>query len=177
MVAQRSAPHANTRSFIFNNFRIPRFQPSICNSPSFITLQIPLPATPFFCHVYKTPGCHSRRSRISCRSTLFITNRLLSPTSEFPSRNCFLFATICVAGVGLSVRPPKPLPAPVFSTTRAFSIPVRSLSQIRGRSIVFNQLAQSFAKYRRRPLLMKLFTSHQHYSVRVARSSEQSAYV
>jgi YD repeat-containing protein len=46
---------ATFRHSELRTFRLCR-RPSICNPPSFINLQIPLPATPFFSHLYKTKG-------------------------------------------------------------------------------------------------------------------------
>jgi hypothetical protein len=54
---------ANPLSFRFNKFQIPPRHPSICKPSISISLQIPFPASPLFCHLCKTPGCHPLRSR------------------------------------------------------------------------------------------------------------------
>src|SRR5689334_7376246 len=44
-------------SHIFSNFQIPHPQLSICMFFVLSGLQIPLPATPLFCHLYKPARC------------------------------------------------------------------------------------------------------------------------
>jgi hypothetical protein len=93
---------------------------SFCRSFVFISLQIPLPATPFFSHPYKTPGasplpCFPRRLGRLCVSYLCRKPRVRSALPplflslrSFPHRFP-LFSSVCSlfcenAGVGGWVR-------------------------------------------------------------------------
>ena len=84
-VGGRSRLRRIAPTFIFNNFQIPPAQPSICNSPIFISLQIPFPATPFFSHLYKTPGVWQSRRFFGGRR-----GALLPPNLKFLLSNVSL---------------------------------------------------------------------------------------